>query len=156
MGTIPISPENPIQIQILYFISNGITADRTDLFWEGWRWLWAFKYKSVCISLLYMWCPPKQSPLFWWTKTSRNGDSPPWSISIANLILECKLFKYTRDQLSSSLPCGQVTRVSSTYCRKHEDFHRAQARATFSKCSIKRLATIGFNGDTVATPSCCS
>jgi len=87
---------------------------------------------------------------------SRNGRWPSSSISMVNCMFLCSPLGCSRNYVKLSLPCGQMTKVSSTYLYQHLGLRVAWFSAFSSKSSMKKLAMTGESGEPIATPSVCS
>ena len=100
-------------------------------------------------------CPSEPS-VFLYMTISRNGRWPSSSISMVNCMLLCNPLRCSRNSVRFSFPCGQMTKVSSTYLYRHAGLRLACFSAFSSKSSMKKLAMTGESGEPIGTPSVCS
>ena len=61
-----------------------------------------------------------------------------------------------RNSSRVSDPCGQMTKVSSTYLSHKDGLHCASVMAASSKNSMYRSAITGESGEPIGAPSVCS
>ena len=87
---------------------------------------------------------------------SRNGRRPFSSTSIVNWMFLCSPLRCSRKIVRLALPCGQMTKVSSTYLYQQVGLKVAWFSALSSKSSMKKFAMTGDSGEPIATPSVCS
>ena len=86
------------------------------------------------------------------TRISRKDILLFFSSSMVNSMSSCRWLMCSRNICSFSLPCGQMTKVLSTYLFHILGRDAAFAIAVLSKSSIKRLAITGERGGT----HCCA
>ena len=131
-------------------VSVPMTLYLADKLW----WLSHCKYWSVWVGLQYT-VNEKELSASGVTKVSRKGIPPfPWEPSTVNLIAGSMLLIYSRKTCLSIL-CW-MTHVSSTNLYQYLGGLEVEWRASLSKCSMYRLATMGLTGDPITTPSTCS
>ena len=105
-------------------------------------------YLSVWVGLRYTDVRRWLSSLL--TRTSRSGSPFSYSSSMVNLMDWFCWFRCWWNLSSSSSPCGQITKVSSTYLIHMLGFCVIVFRALSSRLSMKIFAIAGNNGD----PNC--
>ena len=139
-----------VQTVLALWVSVPVTLYLADRLW----WLSHCKYWSALVGLWYT-IMLRELSASGLTKVLRKGvASFSWLPSTVNFILGFILFIWSRK--SCLWACCWMTQVSSKNLYQNLEGWEADLRASPSKCSIYRLATIGLTGDPIAIPSTCS
>ena len=139
-----------VQTVLALWVSVPVLLYQAERLW----WLSYCKHWSVWVGLQYTFML-KELSASGWTKVSRKGiASFSWLPLTMNFIHGSILFIWSRK--SCLWACCWMTQVSSTNLYHNLGGWEADLRASPSKCSMYRLATIGLTGDPIAAPSTCS
>ena len=91
------------------------------IFWAGWWWESACRYRLVCVYFLYTWFLREPS-CFLIVRTSRNGRQYFYSLSVVNFMLSDWLLRWSVKSFKISSLCGQLLYTSSINHSHHFGF----------------------------------